>query len=236
MWSTCLLASRRAHTMTAPYRAPIAAGVGVLVLVCCVWPVWLWLLSGIVSSIGFGGGVHTGLLFLLPYQAQVAAASPHTAFYDLLPATLLHGAGSALGEIPPFLLGDRVVTTMSESMQRGVRRVQPYVRAYGAWMIFAFGCSPSMFFDWCGVCAGMLNIPFYKFLAATMLGKMVKSTLLMATVVHAVQEKGGVLLESLPDPGGVPLWPLAYGVTLYMTWTVLQDLAREERRLRGQAS
>jgi len=233
MSTTCTLAARRVRTLVAPYRARIAGAVVFATLVCVLCPIFLWLLSGVVSSIGFGTGVHTGLLFLLPHQAEVAAASPASAFYDLLPATLLHATGSALGEIPPFLMANHVVVTLPASMRSGVARVRPYVRTYGAWTIFAFACSPSMFFDWCGVCAGMLNIPMYKFLAATVLGKMTKSTVLLLAVVRAVEE-GSAYAAALPEPGGVPLWPVTFGATTYVAWTVVQGLAREERAVKSR--
>ena len=103
--------------------------------------VW-WLGLGVLSSIGFGSGMHSGLLFLFPHMLKICLAAErcgnldfdlrtdiwsrndifhceptlNTAtgeiaevgflqiFLKALPAAILWGAGTAIGEVPPYLL------------------------------------------------------------------------------------------------------------------------------------
>ncbi len=55
----------------------------------CSWAVW-WLGLGILSSIGLGTGMHSGLLFLFPHMLKVISSSlsaflclPFTALGDI---------------------------------------------------------------------------------------------------------------------------------------------------------
>lgn len=102
--------------------------------------VW-WVGLGILSSIGFGSGMHSGLLFLFPHILKICLASERCGNLDFdirsdiwwrsdafqcvptvsrgvsrdmvsfwhvflhsLPAGILWGIGTAVGEIPPYLL------------------------------------------------------------------------------------------------------------------------------------
>ena len=84
-----------------------------------------------------------------------------------------------------------------------------YMQAYGWWMIFAFACWPSMFFDMCGLCAGLLKVDTPTFLSATAAGKVVKSCVLSATLVLAVQA-----LELERQPHLFALWAPTVAVTI----------------------
>lgn len=105
---------------------------------CAQFAVW-WVGLGVLSSVGLGTGMHSGLLFLFPHIMKVAMAASqcrttdfaarnnmwfradadlfvcpeggaHAAatfggvFLKVLPAALLWGAGTAIGEIPPYAL------------------------------------------------------------------------------------------------------------------------------------
>mmetsp|Transcript_19014 Transcript_19014/g.30193 ORF Transcript_19014/g.30193 Transcript_19014/m.30193 type:complete len:426 (+) Transcript_19014:35-1312(+) len=95
------------------------------------WILW-WLILGILSSIGLGTGMHSGILFLFPFIGQVcmAAATCHSLSFDTFGANQFHciekhaeadstvtfwglfakvfwpsflwGSGTAIGEIPPY--------------------------------------------------------------------------------------------------------------------------------------
>ena len=109
--------------------------------------VW-WIGLGVLSSIGFGSGMHSGLLFLFPHMLKVCLAAEKCGSLDfdvrsdvwwraegfycdqgnhtpdningnlaaaaavsflsillkVLPTAMLWGAGTAIGEIPPYLL------------------------------------------------------------------------------------------------------------------------------------
>eukprot|EP00485_Elphidium_margaritaceum_P007413 CAMPEP_0202689578 /NCGR_PEP_ID=MMETSP1385-20130828/4794_1 /ASSEMBLY_ACC=CAM_ASM_000861 /TAXON_ID=933848 /ORGANISM="Elphidium margaritaceum" /LENGTH=402 /DNA_ID=CAMNT_0049344721 /DNA_START=49 /DNA_END=1254 /DNA_ORIENTATION=- len=101
---------------------------------CYVYVEWIlwWLVLGILSSIGLGTGMHSGLLFLFPWIAEVcmAAATCHSLEFDTFGEhqfvcdekhveaqstvtfwglfakvywpSFLWAAGTAIGEIPPY--------------------------------------------------------------------------------------------------------------------------------------
>jgi len=95
-----------------------------------MWGVW-WIILGILSSIGFGTGLHTGVMFLFPwivdivYQAErcqhlnfyitgpdswscnltravIVPVNTWNLFCKCFPTVFLWGVGTAIGEIPPF--------------------------------------------------------------------------------------------------------------------------------------
>ena len=193
----------------------------VLLLLCFftyLYPVFQWFFSGVVSSVGLGTGANTGLLFLMPYTAGVAKAHDTfwTPYLQTLPATTLHAVGSAFGELPPYFLADTLVHQLPGKQY--IQWMTQYMRVYGWWMIFLFACWPSMFFDMCGLCAGILKIPTATFLTATVAGKVVKSYVLSASLVMAVQ-RGKDVLPEIPHAGALP-W-IGYGLTGYAvvaTW------------------
>ena len=93
-----------------------------------VYIILYWFVLGILSSIGLGCGMNTGLLFLFPFIAKVTLTSiycGHTSFdlygenafkcsvlhdqpsilfifFKCLPSAISWGIGSAIGEIPPY--------------------------------------------------------------------------------------------------------------------------------------
>ena len=91
-----------------------------------------WIGLGVLSTIGLGTGMHTGIFFLFPFIISIkdvalecgttnfalagsdrficqgetndVAMSNLTLFIKVLPPTILWGLGSSLGEIPPYYL------------------------------------------------------------------------------------------------------------------------------------
>lgn len=198
-----------------------------------MYAVW-WIGLGVLSSIGLGTGMHTGMLFLFPHILQVcvaanacgslafsttrdvwfvsgadafacdetvAAGLPVT-FWNLvfasLPAALLWGFGTAVGEVPPYwvsraaaLAGRRDVEfenltqkkSSSSSSSSGswlspsawVQWMQEwminFLQRYGFWGVFAMAAWPNAAFDLCGVACGHFGMPFWTFFSAVVLGK-----------------------------------------------------------------
>ena len=103
---------------------------------------------------------------------------------------VLWGAGTAIGEIPPYLVSrtaaeagqrnEEMDDITGESHEGGglanlfdrmklwmVRMIQNY----GFWAIFLLAAWPNMAFDLCGICCGHYRMPFWTFFGATLLGK-----------------------------------------------------------------
>ncbi|KAL4451519.1 hypothetical protein ABPG75_007181 [Micractinium tetrahymenae] len=202
--------------------------------------VW-WVGLGVLSSIGLGTGMHSGLLFLFPHMLKVclaaercghlrfdaradmwwssegfhcgeegeadgaaAAAAAALGFWDIykkvIPTAVLWGAGTALGEIPPYAISYHAAKAGKRSAEveamLGVGganggaggsggRAGPltllvnrmknwmlnFIQAHGFWGILLLAAYPNAAFDLCGICCGHFQMPFWEFFGATLIGK-----------------------------------------------------------------
>jgi len=181
--------------------------------------VW-WVGLGVLSSVGLGTGMHSGMLFLFPHVLKTVRfaekcehlnfdsrinmwhlALTHTAEFScsitpgfqvnflnlvvkLLPAGVLWGAGTAIGEIPPYFVsysaaklgslsnGELEELHMSnDPVTRMKRWMIEVLQKYGFWGVFAFSAYPNAAFDLCGICCGHFLMPFWSFFGGTFLGK-----------------------------------------------------------------
>lgn len=134
-----------------------------------------WTGMGILSSIGLGSGCHTGPLVLFPYVAGVALEEGNfqAAAWRVLFPTLCWGIGTALGEIPPYYAGPALLDSLSEGTRNSRLFVsaQKMVVRHGTLGIFALSCYPNPLFDAAGMTAGIVGMPMYKFVCATIAGK-----------------------------------------------------------------
>ena len=127
-----------------------------------------WLTLGVISTVGLGTGYHTGTFFLTPK----ILANPDDV-YNNLGATLAWGIGTAVGEIPPYFLAKRYLSTQFEKL-REYRVNKIMIRAlekYGCPAILFFASYPNMFFDLCGLVCGYYNYKFLYFFVPTLIGK-----------------------------------------------------------------
>lgn len=183
--------------------------------------VW-WIGLGVLSSIGFGTGMHSGVLFLFPHIMRVClaanecgnvsfdsladmwfrdtapafvcsapapagtAASFAAIFLKVLIPCLLWGAGTAVGEIPPYWISraareagqrndefeeidlDAPPKTAVDAMKVWMIK---FIKSYGFWGVLAFSAYPNALFDLCGMCCGHFLMPFWTFFLGTLVGK-----------------------------------------------------------------
>jgi len=190
--------------------------------------IW-WVGLGVLSSVGLGTGMHSGLLFLFPHIFFVVSTAeicnnlnfdsrtnmwahvmkPGDTFkclggvspaseYDknvtlvglLLKsalACLLWGAGTAIGELPPYATSyaarmagkedEEFEEIMVESSETGdvVARMKKWmldiVHKYGFWGVVLLSAWPNAMFDLCGICCGHALMPFITFFTAVFIGK-----------------------------------------------------------------
>lgn len=210
-----------------------------------------WVGLGVLSSIGLGTGMHSGLLFLFPHMLKVrhtlgvvfecpqhnqlsahnttnkqvclaaetcgsidfdvrddiwysssgfhcgstasgTVASFGDVYCKVLPAAVLWGAGTALGEVPPYAvsyqatkLGRRtaeVDTALGQAGSEGTNVLASlaaqtkdwmiaFIKRRGFWGVLLLASWPNAAFDLCGICCGAFMMPFWEFLLATLLGK-----------------------------------------------------------------
>lgn len=102
------------------------------------------------------------------------------------------GAGTALGELPPYFLakarslslaqnGADVVVDETES--RTGRVIQMVIEKAGFFGILACASIPNPLFDLAGITCGHFLVPFWTFFGATLIGKAVIKMLLQKTFV-----------------------------------------------------
>lgn len=205
-----------AHNYPGPHQVHFQAIEKVL-----VWCGW-WVGLGILSSVGLGTGLHTFLLYLGPHIAAVTLAAyecqstdfPEPPYPDEIVCpdvksvvsiwTILSkvrleafcwGAGTAIGELPPYFMARAARLSGSEpgeeeqefldlqekfknpesmtTVERWKYRVQWAVQTVGFPGILLCASVPNPLFDLAGITCGHFLVPFWTFFGATLIGKAV---------------------------------------------------------------
>ncbi|CAB3401581.1 unnamed protein product [Caenorhabditis bovis] len=207
-----------------------------------LWWTW-WVFLGVLSSIGLGSGLHTFLIYLGPHIAAVTLAAYECGSLDFpeppypesiaCPDTksksaitiwqimakvrvesLLWGAGTALGELPPYYMArtarlggqqpddeeyreflalmnaEKAGNTDELSWtDRGKQWVEKFISRVGFPGILIFASIPNPLFDLAGITCGHFLVPFWSFFGATLIGKaIVKMHVQMLFVIIAFSE------------------------------------------------
>lgn len=185
-----------------------------------LWCVY-WLGLGVLSSIGLGSGLHTFVLYLGPHIAAVTLAAhecgslnfPEPPYPDeiICPTdgdsgeaisllsimskvrleSFMWGAGTALGELPPYFLARARSLSLSEEPVGGDvdddsrmgRAIQKIIEKAGFFGILACASIPNPLFDLAGITCGHFLVPFWTFFGATLIGKAVIKMMLQKTFV-----------------------------------------------------
>jgi uncharacterized membrane protein YdjX (TVP38/TMEM64 family) len=222
-----------------------------------VWRLCLllgWLLLGVASSIGFGVGIPTRVLFVWPHVLRVSAgtSAPVHAWFVVLPVVVTHALGSALGELPPFLGASMLVkrfgldsetTAMAVSHRWFVQRMQ----SHGWFWVFVLAAWPNVAFDCAGLAAGATGMSLSVFLSAAICGKAVVRAPIAAGLVVASAHGAVWLPDWFSDwlPASAPASPewsplstcwtmLVVSVACLCTWWCAKEAAEEELR-RGRS-
>lgn len=180
--------------------------------------VW-WVGLGVLSSVGLGTGLHTGMLFLFPHIFKVVTAAkecgnmdfnsfediwyhPHAMQCRGLPAAVAPtffqvfarcwlpavcwGAGTAMGEIPPYLMSraamlaggeeedeikEELAVDASTPLGKMKQMMLTFVEKYGFWGVFLMSAWPNAAFDLVGIVCGQIGVTFFTFFLATFCGK-----------------------------------------------------------------
>lgn len=180
-----------------------------------------WILLGVLSSVGFGTGLHSGMMFLFPHVLQVVTAAESckttaglipwyqhpckldcsttsgpldgstVTFWNLFCLVtvpcMLWGFGTAVGELPPYLVSKAAsmsgstddefaqemedAKTKTDLFNRMKLWTVNFTEKHGFVGIFLLASWPNAAFDMCGMCCGYLRIPFWTFFIATAMGK-----------------------------------------------------------------
>lgn len=144
--------------------------------------VGLYLLRGSIEEYSIYGYPGVFLISILG-NATLIFPAPSFAIVLVLAGTLhpvwmgiAAGCGAAVGEMTGYLAGFSGRGIIEN--QPIYERLEPPMRKYGAWLIFLLALIPNPLFDVGGIMAGMLKIPWWKFLVAAAMGKSIRFIIL----------------------------------------------------------
>ena len=129
----------------------------------------------LISVIGNATIILPGAVLLILSQIGIVLY-PLTGPVGPIIVGLVGGAGAAIGEITGYLAGYSGRGIAEKS--RIYNRLVSWVKRWGAPAIFVFSVVP-LVFDLVGIAAGILRVPFWKFMLACWLGR----TLLYVIIV-----------------------------------------------------
>ena len=88
---------------------------------------------------------------------------------------LVAAIGGGLGEFTAYLVGYAGKVVIAPEQSRWYQRAEGWMRRYGGVTVFAFALAPFLPFDVAGIVAGTLRYPFWKFMLATVAGRVPRS-------------------------------------------------------------
>ena len=213
-----------------------------------------WLTLGIISSIGFGTGVHTGILYLFPHVINNREYGWNNIFIGMI-----WGCGSSLGEIPPFLVakeyrkiawhqpvpteidGIRGTAALPIELskptgisEKYTQYVVNFVQKYGFWTILISASYPNMFFDVLGLICGYYGFSLWEFFFPTFIGKALIKAPLQVIVVNHMAYYYEDYLDQLPMSENSRLFAFAnMFIGCYMLKQLITGFANKERSTRA---
>ena len=205
-----------------------------------------WLVLGVLSSIGLGTGLHSGIMFLWPFamsvitNAEACGTTSFSATYNhpcslkvarpskaacpasstlllLWPSVVLWGSGTATGELPPYFItraakraGTQATDYEAELAEAAeatdiISKLKvwtiSFTEKHGFLGILLLASWPNAAFDMCGMACGWLEMPFWTFFGATLIGKGLVKVTLQSIVCIAVFGPAfwSAMLGMLPD-------------------------------------
>lgn len=160
-----------------------------------------WFFLGILSTIGFGFGLHTGTFFLIPnilniYNETSIYLHPQSnlksfVFLKSLPIVMSWGIGSAVGELPPYLISkysQNDYKNIVKKLNINTKYIN-YMKKNSFFVITLMASWPNMTFDFVGVLCGINNISVMSFLVPTIIGKaFIKAPLQAFCIIYFYSE------------------------------------------------
>lgn len=177
-----------------------------------------WLGLGILSTIGFGFGFHTGIFFLFPNVINTYDLLDNPSYtktmVTCLPKIVLWGIGSGLGELPPYLVSKncdktKIVFTDHKWLKKIYDKCHltfyklciQYIDFKNRKIIFGIililSSWPNATFDMCGLICGYYDIKLLDFIFPTIIGKgLIKAPLQCLVVLYLYVNESDYKLSS----------------------------------------
>lgn len=202
-----------------------------------------WVILGVMATIGLGTGVYTGTFYLFPYILAIKDTAERCGHLDFslltmecgetianevpphqieiliktLPPLYLWSFGTSLGELPPYYLGKH--SKKLEIIENS--RFTGWFRKYSVATITALAVWPNCTFDMCGLTAGYLGVPLWKYITASFVGKgLIKGTIEAYGVLYLLNEN--TLKEHSNEFNS-----LFYVVMAGCLWQIARELAKQ---------
>ena len=188
---------------------------------------------GVMSSIGFGVGIPTRILFLWPYILRHRTGNFIGDMASFLPVVMTHDAGSAFGELPPFLSSQMIISKLNlantESLSgRTHMWFVKKMKKNGFYWLIALSCWPNMTFDAAGLAAGAVGMPFREFISATLIGKaVIRGPISCAFVLYSAAFSPEWLNSPASDYS-MGWYVIVLVLTCYFMWKICVETAKEE--------
>jgi len=135
-----------------------------------------------IANLGYGGifvlSILSNATLILPLPGVFLTSAMGAVFHPFWVA-IAAGIGAALGESTGYLAGfsGQVVVDRKDWYET----LTAWMRKYGDLTIFMMALVPNPLFDLAGMAAGMLKLPFFRFLLWCSIGKILKMLLFAYT-------------------------------------------------------
>ena len=191
-----------------------------------------WFSLGILSTIGLGFGFHTGIFFLFPHIIEIYSLSSNPSFimtlFKTLPEIVLWGVGSALGELPPYL-----ITKNSDSIIEYPNMIKKYIHFINFkskrcvfFALLIMSSWPNFTFDMCGMLCGYNNIELKAFLIPTIIGKSLIKAPIQCLVILYLYSRGEIY--SIPSNQFTILFNIGFiGFIVYFMNKLIETLSKK---------
>lgn len=163
--------------------------------------------AGECNSLNFD--TYGGHAFICPdMQSQEDSISVYQIFMKVQLAVFLWGAGTAIGEMPPYFVSRAARTAENRAtllLPRERRRVVSivdrlksfmvvFLDKFGFWAIVLCASIPNPLFDLAGLTCGHFGVDFWTFFSATFIGKALVKAHLQALIVVMMFHKSNLKL------------------------------------------
>ena len=178
----------------------------------------------------------------------VAHVSVLAIVQKVAPAAFFWGAGTAIGELPPYFFartaarsGKRIaeVQELSHAASKGAPKaasfftrsvewakgfVFSHIKAWGFWGILLAASVPNPAFDAAGIACGHFGVPFWEFFGATVLGKACIKVMLQVVFTAFVFNPASILAFRAAVTAGIDAFEDAvFGSQFKACWTPLKQ-------------
>lgn len=170
-----------------------------------------WFILGILSTIGIGFGLQTGVLFVVPYIIDNYSEECNTncnytklweVYNNCLPSVIVWAIGSAVGELPPYFLAKNsqidlsVIANNNRIINKLFQLLKNKLKQNSFITITIFACWPSVTFDMCGLLCGYYNLSLKQFLIPTIIGKAFIKTPILLFIIIYLYHNNNTLIEN----------------------------------------